>query len=365
MSDSKLLFIIKRVILNNIKILFKHNNFKIYRQGECKSSLRRIYELYIWLLRDRSFNEMYYAFGLNLKGTDQGNYIGKREFLKIKNKAEDGLKIKFGGREFDHRIITKDKFYATSIMAGNRIPCIENSGILVAGRLIREGNQIYEIEEILNNKSPFILKNAIIEASKGVYFAKVLVDKILIENIEYNLTQFTDFLAGSKWIIQDVHKPIKKIQEVNDSALNTTRIMTANNGDDIVYLTGFQSFATNNQSTDSWDKGTIYVGIDIRNECLLKDGFYHPTVGNYGIVQKHPDSGIEFEGYKIKYLKDAVDLCIRAHYLFLHLFCIGWDVALTDDGPKIVEANEVPGLNAVQCIEGGLRKTLIKLSKTL
>ena len=54
---------------------------------------------------------------------------------------------------------------------------------------------------------------------------------------------------------------------------------------------------------------------------------------------------------------------IRAHYLFLHLFCIGWDIVITDEGPKVLEVNEVPGLNAVQCIRGGIRRELIKYSK--
>jgi len=330
-----------------------------------KSRIRIIYELYHWLFRERTFNEMYYAFGLNLKGTNLKDFIGKREFLQIKDTAEKGLKTIYGGNEFDHRILTKDKFYATSIMRGNGIPCIGNSGMLVVGKIIKGGSLIYPLEEILKSKGTFVLKNTLLEAGKGVYFGEVSGNNIILNNREHSLVQFGSFISRSKWIIQDVCKPIREIQAVNGSALNITRIVTVNNGVEILYISGFQSFATNNQKTDGWDKETIYVGIDISDSCLKKDGFYHPSIKKPGIVREHPDTGVTFENYKIRFLPEAVDLCIKTHYLFLHLFCIGWDVVLTEDGPKILEINEVPGLNAIQCISGGLRGSLLKYSRNI
>jgi hypothetical protein len=43
-------------------------------------------------------------------------------------------------------------------------------------------------------------------------------------------------------------------------------------------------------------------------------------------------------------------------------FVIGWDVAITDEGPMIVEANEKPGMNVVQCLDGGLRRRIEALA---
>ena len=35
----------------------------------------------------------------------------------------------------------------------------------------------------------------------------------------------------------------------------------------------------------------------------------------------------------------VVEQCIKAHHSFLELPFIGWDVALTNDGPKLLEGN--------------------------
>jgi glutathione synthase/RimK-type ligase-like ATP-grasp enzyme len=62
----------------------------------------------------------------------------------------------------------------------------------------------------------------------------------------------------------------------------------------------------------------------------------------------------------IPFIKESVKLCINAHRLLYFNFIIGWDVAITDEGPMIVEANEKPGLNIAQCIDGGLGEKIIK-----
>jgi hypothetical protein len=125
-------------------------------------------------------------------------------------------------------------------------------------------------------------------------------------------------------------------------------------GEKPVYLAGFQSFATNKATTDSWSKGSVYVGIDNESLCLKEFGYYNLDVRDKSLVLEHPDSRIAFKGYTVPFLKDAIDLCLKAHNLFYFHFVIGWDVAITNKGPVIVEANEKPGMNAVQCIDGGL-----------
>jgi len=35
-------------------------------------------------------------------------------------------------------------------------------------------------------------------------------------------------------------------------------------------------------------------------------------------------------------------------------FIIGWDLAITMDGPMILEVNEKPGMNVIQCLDKDL-----------
>lgn len=71
-----------------------------------------------------------------------------------------------------------------------------------------------------------------------------------------------------------------------------------------------------------------------------------PRGGNW--VSKHPDSGVTFEGRTIPMWDSVRELCCRAARGVSGIRSVGWDVALTRDGPTILEGNANWGLPLVQ-----------------
>lgn len=340
--------------------MFKYvfGNVKRYETGEEKSKFRKLIDLIKWQFRERDFNSMYFAFGLNIKGRCEDEYMGRREFLKKKRKWENGTKKKMGVGNLEYDVVTKDKFIFNCFLKANNISCPELYGIIKDNLFIYSNGNEIEIEKFLNIYPEFVLKNITLEASEGVYICKVNEEFIEMNGVSIKVEEFIRRLNGKIWIVQKIYYSHQKIKAINSSALNTTRIVTVMKNSKPEYLTGFQSFATGNAKTDSWDKGSVYAGIDIENECLKKYGYFNLESDSGGITEKHPDSGIILEGYKIPYLKDSVELCLKAHRFLYFNYVIGWDVAITDEGPVIIEANEKPGINVVQCVDEGLRNKL-------
>jgi hypothetical protein len=76
-----------------------------------------------------------------------------------------------------------------------------------------------------------------------------------------------------------------------------------------------------------------------------------PTTGALGLavykdlsvahvdVSAHPDTGAAITGRRLPYWDDVVALAIRAHQAFLEFPSVGWDIAITPDGPVLVEGN--------------------------
>jgi len=56
-------------------------------------------------------------------------------------------------------------------------------------------------------------------------------------------------------------------------------------------------------------------------------------------VERHPRTGERFEGFRIPFFEEALTLLGRVAPLFLPLRTIGWDVAITERGPCLVEGN--------------------------
>lgn len=62
---------------------------------------------------------------------------------------------------------------------------------------------------------------------------------------------------------------------------------------------------------------------------------------HYAAVDYHesPHSERAFASYRLPYWPAALDLCLRAHNVFLEFPSVGWDVAITPDGPVLLEGN--------------------------
>ena len=65
-------------------------------------------------------------------------------------------------------------------------------------------------------------------------------------------------------------------------------------------------------------------------------------------VKVHPDSGHPIEGLTLPFWKAALDLAVNAHREFQEMPSVGWDVAITEDGPVLVEGNPVWGVDLAQ-----------------
>ena len=66
---------------------------------------------------------------------------------------------------------------------------------------------------------------------------------------------------------------------------------------------------------------------------------------SYGIVRKaypvHPDTNQPITGTRVPHWKEAVEAVVKAHSFFPEYFSLGWDVAISDEGPVILEANKI------------------------
>jgi len=68
--------------------------------------------------------------------------------------------------------------------------------------------------------------------------------------------------------------------------------------------------------------------------------------------ERHPDTGAVIAGFQLPDWERAKQLVLRAHEALDRIACVGWDVALLDDGPVIVEGNDNPGSASSQMPTG-------------
>lgn len=91
-------------------------------------------------------------------------------------------------------------------------------------------------------------------------------------------------------------------------------------------------------------------GITIRvSEDGVTDSAYSRDVRGIGtLVTQHPDTGANLLNVKIPHWSQIVDLLTGFHEQHPLFDFVGWDVAITPDGPVIFEGNHNPSLRGVQ-----------------
>ena len=152
--------------------------------------------------------------------------------------------------------------------------------------------------------------------------------------------------------IIEQHKEINKIHNKSVSTLRIISLITSENHPEIISV--FMRFGVGDSVIDNASSGGFFVGVNIDEGTLKDTGHYLSQYGG-AKIKKHPDSGFIFEGFKVPYFKEACEEVLKGIMVIPNRF-IGWDVAITPNGPIIVEANSSPHLQISNIVNGGLLK---------
>lgn len=133
------------------------------------------------------------------------------------------------------------------------------------------------------------------------------------------------------------------VRAMGNGALCTLRIMTISKqvGDAEMLLVVLR-MPTGTSAADNFDTGGLAAPVDIQSgKCGMavykKDGYPARKLA------LHPDTDEPLFGQTLPYLTESVNLVLRAHNTLSPKWpVIGWDVAILDDGPVLVEANHMP-----------------------
>jgi hypothetical protein len=177
--------------------------------------------------------------------------------------------------------------------------------------------------------------------------------------------QGRDLLA--RLVIRSRHEPLiiqprmrahRDLLSLTAGALPTARILTCLNADrepELMAAMLRTSFG-DNVTVDNLHAGGIGALIDMDSGELSRSS----NIGSdarLGWFSAHPDTGAAIEGRAVPLWGEAKALVIAAHREFNDRIVIGWDVAILDDGPILVEGNGNPDLDILQrFMRVGLRR---------
>ena len=149
---------------------------------------------------------------------------------------------------------------------------------------------------------------------------------------------------NGQYIIEEAIKQHPVMNRLNPNSVNTLRMVTLLKDGQPKYLYTILRAGQGNAVVDNAGSGGVYTFVDKDGVCRFP--LYDEKKGL--TMDKHPTTQMEIVGFKIPMFQEAVDYVMKAALVEPRLGYIGWDVAITEDGPTLVEGNLIPGFDMAQ-----------------
>lgn len=320
------------------KVLHNAKAESYFPDKEQKPYLQKLSENLIYLFKYRSVNDFYLLYGFDAKDADTSPYIDYNQFARSrnrKNRAENPN---------SQIVLLRDKFLFYKYMKANGIAVPEVFAVV-------SQNKLYDTQwnpldaSCLDDKKDFFLKDAVGECASFVKRCHGCSDfERYAQELDHN----------SLYVLQDTLKQHDTMNALNPHSVNTVRIVTVMKDGEPYVLTSVLRVGTmTSGNVDNWAAGGLSVGCS-ENGFLKEYGFYKPMYGTKTDV--HPDTGIAFSEFQIPMYDQVVELVLRAHRQLYLMHSIGWDIALTEQGPVIIEGNDNWEISLMQACDRPLKQ---------
>jgi hypothetical protein len=125
------------------------------------------------------------------------------------------------------------------------------------------------------------------------------------------------------------------------TTLSTLRLVTYNDvKGHITPFVAVQRMGTASAAADNFARGGIAARVNDDGVLAPRAAMRHPVAG-FTELESHPDTGRRIGGFRLPHWNDSLALARRAHVLYPGVPFIGWDVAVLEDGPVLLEGNPV------------------------
>lgn len=160
-----------------------------------------------------------------------------------------------------------------------------------------------------------------------------------------NLQQMYEHLISSQsGLIEEVIVQHPDVSAIYPHSVNTYRIVTVLHEGKANVVYAFIRIGNGGRFVDNINAGGMAAPIDldtgvIRYAAFDKDSNYYDI---------HPYTGHPIVGCRLPYWKESLEMCLSAAHVTPQLGYIGWDIAVSKDGPQLIEGNEFPGHDILQ-----------------
>ena len=127
------------------------------------------------------------------------------------------------------------------------------------------------------------------------------------------------------------------LTELSPNSVNTVRVFTNLTKEDFVDILGCRLRLGIEKNVDNLASGGIAVAVDEETGIVTSAGVYSDITKKPESI--HPVSGKNIVGFQIPFWNETMKMVKEAALLYPQNRSIGWDIAITELGPELIEGN--------------------------
>lgn len=168
-----------------------------------------------------------------------------------------------------------------------------------------------------------------------------------------NMKEVYDRLATyPEGVVEAFIKQHPEMCKLSPTSVNSLRFVTFSSNSKPVTADGkmmdiaysIVRFGREGAIVDNLHSGGMVANVDLETGCLSTDG----ADRNGDLFVQHPDTGVTIKGFKVPYFEEAREMVKEAIATRKVEGYIGWDIAISENGPMLLEVNDRPGSDGLQ-----------------
>ena len=313
-----------------------------YPEKPRKSEELRRRDLLAWYEKYGEVNEYYNVWGGDLNGADLDAFLDHGLFRKQRYSINSSFLCCGDTFSTNYTVVMRDKslfeMFAANVLGDSRkyVP----SYALVKGFEYQSREGTYEerkqdsLEKFFmrHNGEKIVFKRSTGCSGKNVYIGILENGKLIHKYNAYTPDEFLNKIVDetATWMLQPFVVQHEFMAELNPETVNIVRIVTFNTGKRIFYTPPMLVYSRGDTEVCNSDQGSYYVGIS-------RDGIIEEKAFDLKNCRRIPCPAA---GKTLPYFSELTELVLTLHRAVPELFTVGWDVALTADGPLVLEGND-------------------------
>lgn len=204
-----------------------------------------------------------------------------------------------------------------------------------------------ELTDFLARHPRVIAKPSRGEGGTGI----AIYDRQVIDDVA---TWRTALIDSDQTLLEEVLSQHEALAELYPDSVNTVRMITFRDPHDKLHVIASVLRIGNGSVIDNFASGGMFTMLDDAGVAL------YPGVDKQShIYPMHPVTGTPIQGFQVPHYSEIVEMVADAAKRLPTVPYVGWDIAVTPEGPSLIEANHNSSVFQMKPSASGIRTGLL------